>query len=402
MNTTQRVQIRKAARSRAFESSPWSEAVDLIRDQPGSIYFGNGAPAIEAQPVERLREAAVRAWADAAGNLEYGELEGYTPLREMIVKRMILRGIECPVDEVMVTHGSQQGIDLVSKLMIDPGDPIIVEGPTYIGAMQTFDAYEAHYVTAPMDSDGINVDALDAMLDETGLEPKLIYTVPTFQNPTGYSLAANRRERLLDLCGRRGILVLEDDPYGEIYFEQQPPPALRATDPAVIYLGTFSKTIAPSLRVGWLTAPPPLMELLKMAREGADINGNRIAMRTVFHAASGFLDGHVEEIRSVYRARRDTMIEGLNEFMPPNVSWCLPGGGFFVWAQLPDRMSANALLRRAVVNGVGFLPGSWFYPAPAARCNEFRLSYSSLPLAEIEVGTRRLGQATHEFIEMQS
>jgi 2-aminoadipate transaminase len=382
-----------ARRAKAFEASPWAEAWDLVSSHPDPIYFGNGAPAREAQPLDRLREAGARAWTEADGILDYGEVEGYRPLRELIARRMARREMLVDPDEIMITNGSQQGIDMVARLMLDPGDQIVVEGPAYIGAMQTFDAYEASYVVAPIDEDGLDVAALDRMLSATGARPKLIYTVPTFQNPTGITMTRTRREALLALARERGILVLEDDPYGELYYGDAPPQPLRALDPSVVYLGSFSKTIAPGIRVGWTVAPRHLMDLLLMAKEGADIHTGRVVTRTVFHTADGFLDDHIATLRDLYRQRRDALLLGLERHLPPGTVWSCPGGGFFVWVQLPAGLDADVLLPIAAAHGVAYLPGSWFYPAGHKEHSGLRLSFSSLPIDRIEEGTRRLGQA---------
>jgi 2-aminoadipate transaminase len=388
-----------ARRSRAFEVSPWSAAADLVGRHPDPIYFGNGAPAVDAQPIERLQWAAERAWADVRGSLDYGELEGYLPLRELIAERMTRRGISAGVNDIMVTNGSQQGIDLIARLYLDPGDSIVVEGPTYIGAMQTFDAYEANYLTCSIDEQGLCVDELERILMTAEPVPKLIYTVPTFQNPTGFSLSGDRRARMIELADAYDVLILEDDPYGEIYFGNQPPdPALRALSGRVVYLGSFSKIIAPGIRVGWTVAPPELMKLLLMAKEGTDIHSNRVMTRTVYHAATGFLDGHVASIRDLYRTRRDTLSAGLSSGMPDGVVISQPDGGFFIWCELPGESSADELLRFAADFGVAFLPGSWFYPPGAAEFNGMRLSYSSLPIDRLEEGARRLGAATTAFL----
>lgn len=390
---------RLAKRSRSFEISPWSEAADLIEHHPDAIYFGNGAPATDCQPLERLQQSASLAWSEVDGALDYGELSGYQPLRELIVERMRLRGIQAGPDDIMVTTGSQQGIDLIAKLMLDPGDAIVVEGPTYIGAMQTFDAYEASYLVCPVDEHGMCTDTLETMLRQAPVVPKLIYSIPTFQNPTGFSMSHERRLRLLELASSYGVMVLEDDPYGEIYFTANPPePALRAHSDQVVYLGSFSKTIAPGIRVGWAVAPPEIMHLLLMAKEGADIHSNRVMTRTVYHTASGYLDGHVAELREMYRQRRDVLLETLDRSMPAEVRVSRPEGGFFVWCELPEDRSANDLLHNAAESGVGFLPGSWFYPAGTGSRHEFRLSFSSLPLDRLREGGERLGRAAREFL----
>jgi 2-aminoadipate transaminase len=387
-----------AKRATSFEASPWAAALDLISRHPDPIYFGNGAPAREAVPIERLQEAAVRAWEEADGHLEYGELDGYLPLREFISERMARRRMIAPPDEIMILNGSQQGIDLVAKLLLDAGDTIVVEGPTYIGAMQTFDAYEVNYLVVPVDDEGIDVAALARMLDAAPVKPKLIYTVPTFQNPTGVSMSPARRQALVDLARARGIALIEDDPYHELHYGGEPELPLRALDPAVFYLGSFSKTIAPGVRVGWIAAPAAVMGLLAMAKESVDIHTNRVVMRTIFHASAEFLDQHVAVLRDHYRLRRDTLLEGLSEYLPEPVRWTEPDGGFFVWVTLPPGKSADELLPIAAQHGVAFLPGSWFYPVGQKQAEGFRLSFSSLPIEKITDGTRRLGEAITDYL----
>lgn len=388
---------RLARRAAVFAPSVWNEAFEIVSRFDDVIYFGNGAPASEIHPIGRLQEAASVAWSTALDALDYGEVAGYGPLRELISARMAAQGINADPAHIMVTSGSQQGIDYVARLLIDPGDTIVVEGPTYIGAMQAFDAYEPTYLTVSVDEDGMDVAALARALDRAERKPKFIYTIPTFQNPTGITMTRARREALLALSRERGLLILEDDPYGEIYFGERPEVALRALDDNVIYLGTFSKTIAPGIRVGWLVAPHDLIDLLLMVKEAADIHGDRLIMRTTYHAANGFLDGHIERARGVYRARRDAMLETLEEHMPPGVTWSHPGGGFFIWVTLPEGCSTNDLLPFAAERGVAFLPGAWFYPRGHEVWNSLRLSFSTHSEETIREGVRRLGRAVTEF-----
>jgi 2-aminoadipate transaminase len=360
---------RLARRSSVFGPSVWNEAHELVARYDDVIYFGNGAPAGETHPIERLQQAAVTAWATA------------------------------DPENIIVTSGSQQGIDYVARLMVDPGDLIVVEGPTYIGAMQAFDAYEPTYLTVPVDSDGMDIEALAGALDRAELKPKFIYTIPTFQNPTGNSMSRARRMALVALSRERGIPILEDDPYGEIYFDQAPERPLRALCDDVIYLGTFSKTIAPGIRVGWLVAPVDLIGMLTMVKEAADIHGDRMIMRTVFHAANHFLDGHIKRSRPIYRARRDAILSSLEEHMPPGVTWSHPEGGFFVWVTLPEGTAADELLPLAAARGVAFLPGAWFYPRGHEVRNALRLNFSTLTETRIDEGVARLGRAVTEFLQ---
>ncbi len=386
-----------ARRSVSFEMSPWAAADALHESYPDPILFGNGAPAAACQPIERLREASAIAWSEASGALDYGELAGYAPLRELILDRLATRGISAKGDDILVTSGSQQGIDLVAKLMLDPGDGIIVEGPTYIGAMQVFDAYEAHYFVCPVDSDGLCPDTLEQLLGNPENRIKMIYTMPVFQNPTGSIMSEERRGRLLNAAARHGVLVVEDDPYGELWFDTPPPAALRSVAEDVIYLGTFSKTIAPGIRVGWMVAPPQLMPLLLLAKEGVDINSDRIMTRTVYHTAIGFLDDHIAELRGFYAERRDALVDTLVEVMPADITIPRPNGGFFEWIELGDDEDSVDLLRVAAEHGVGFLPGAWFYPAGQSLPNGLRMSFSAMSLERIVEGATRLGAAMADY-----
>ena len=386
-----------ARRSASFATSPWAAADGLVQKHPDPIMFGNGAPAAECQPFDRLREASAIAWSEAYGMLDYGELAGYPPLRELIVDRLAARGISAGVDDILVTSGSQQGIDLVAKLMLDPGDGIIVEGPTYIGAMQVFDAYEARYFVCPVDDHGLCPETLEQLLGNPENRIKMIYTMPVFQNPTGSNLSAERRGLVLEAASKHGVLVVEDDPYGELWFDTPPPLALRSESDGVLYLGTFSKTIAPGIRVGWIVAPPSLLPLLLLAKEGVDINSDRIMTRTVYHTAIDYLDDHIEELRAFYGSRRDALVSTLTEVMPADVIVPKPGGGFFEWLEIADTEDSMDLLTVAAEHGVGFLPGAWFYPAGQSNANGLRLSFSALSIDDLIEGATRLGDAMTDY-----
>lgn len=387
-----------ARRVQALYHSPWVAPLAALAEHPDGIYFGNGNPARDAQPVDRLRWASDIAWREAADVLSYGEMMGYEPLRELICQRMRLRGIEADPASVLITNGGQQGIDLATRLLVNPGDAIIIEGPTYIGALQAFDAYEPRYVLAPVDQHGIMVEELRAILDRLDQAPKFLYTVPTFQNPTGMLISAERRTALLELMRERGITIVEDDPYGEIYFGERPVHALRADDPSVIYIGSFSKTMAPGLRVGWMVAPPEEIELLGVSKEGVDVNSDRLTARTIYHAANGFLDDHVAGLRDFYRARRDTLVGALREELPAGIRWSAPEGGFFVWLELPEGGNSLDLLQVAGRHGVVFLPGGSFFPFGQEAWSGLRLGYSAMPVDRMVEGTRRLGIAIEEYL----
>lgn len=384
-----------ARRAGSFAVSPWDSVVQLWKGHPDPVFFGNGAPAAELMPKARLQEAATAVWAER-GNLElgYGGIRGFAPLRDLIAARMAPHGVHVSPDSILLTNGSQQGIDLIARLLLDPGDWIVVEGPAYIGALQVFDACEARYLVVPTDSEGMDVSALEAILAGAEAPPKLIYTVPTFQNPTGSTMPLARREALLEIARRHGLLVVEDDPYGDLRYDGEPLPPLRALDPNVVYLGTFSKTIAPGLRVGWLISPPELQEPLMNAREVADIHGDRMTTQVVHRTADGFLDEWLVGARAAYKRRRDTMVAALEAEMPAGVRWVVPGGGFFMWLDLPEGLSATELQGPAAAAGAVFLPGDLFYPGytpgPGGR-NGLRLSFSAVDEAAITKGIARIG-----------
>ncbi len=381
---------RFARRTAIHGPSIWTELLELFKHHPDPVYFGDGSPDRDLIPLDRMKEASIRAWAEAPGCLGYGEQQGYGPLRDLIVDRMRPLGIEGSADRVLVTSGSTQGLDLACRVFLDPGDVVLIESPTFLGATELFRAYEARLVPIDTDDDGMRMDALEAaLITEPGA--KLIYTIPTFQNPTGSTMPLERRRRLVDLARRHNVAVLEDDPYSELRYDGEAVAPLVSLDANVIYLGTFSKTIAPGIRCGWTLAPADVHRLMLANREVADISNDRIMMRTVHHAAEGFLTEHVAGSLHVYRSRRDAMLGALAEYLPDTVTWSRPNGGFFVWITLPGHIDATALAAEAADNGVIYFPGHWFYP-DADRFNSIRLSYSTVPEARIVEGIRRLGE----------
>ena len=369
-----------------------------IWDVPGVIYFGDGAPSIEQMPITRLRTAIADAWEDARGILSYGESDGHLPLRESIAARMAARGAtDVEPRNVLITCGSQQGLDLIARVLFDPGDVVLVEGPTYFGALQAFDAYEVQYRIAPIDEHGLIPESLAPLLDAEP-RPKALYSVPTFQNPTGVTISFERRRAILDLCRAANVAVIEDDPYGELYFGDESVPPLRALDPNVVYLGTFSKTIAPALRMGWMVMPPEIYAPLYASKEATDMLSDRFVQRAVVRVtADGWLDGHLVGARDFYRARRDHLLAALEREMPDGVTWTTPAGGFFMWATLPNGLRSEDLLPVALRHRVGFMPGSCFFP-DSRPAHGFRLSYPVLSPDEVDEGARRLGTAVRELM----
>lgn len=382
---------RAAERTSAYGASIWSEILELRQHHADPVYFGDGAPAPEAMPVERLREASSRAWDDAPGALGYGDGEGYGPLREFIADWMQPRGIHASAPNILVTAGSTQGIELVCRIMLDPGDTIIVENPTFLGALEIFETYQVNIATVGMDEGGMVIDDLAEVLAR---EPraKVIYTMPTFQNPTGATMPLERRHRLLQLARQHNVLVVEDDPYEALQYDGEQIAPLRALDDNVVHLGTFSKTIAPAIRTGWAVAPKPIFDLMLSARQLMDLHNDRITMRTVYHCAEGFLANHMQRVRPIYKARRDAMLAALEAEMPGNTSWSRPDGGFFVWITLPEQIDVATFGTIAADHGVIYFPGHWFMPNQGQR-NVIRLSFSTVTEDRIREGIRRLGAA---------
>jgi 2-aminoadipate transaminase len=375
-----------------FAASVWPWVDQMAERNPEAVFFGGGVPPTEAIPVARLRAGADRAWADGAETLLYGEVRGYRPLRELIVERMAARGAIVDPADVLITNGAQQGIDLVARIFIDPGDFVLTEEPTFMDALRVFRSHEAEPVGVPVDGEGLQVDALATLLDRLPKRPKFLYTMPTYQNPMGVSMSAARRRALVDLARERGIAIVEDDPYGELSYDEESLPTLKSLDPDVIFLGTFSKVLAPGLRVGWVASSPQLREAFFNVKEGTDIHNERIMTRTVYHSARDFLDEHIATTREIYRLRRDAMLAGLEREMPAGVRWTTPHGGFFLWVTLPEQYETDAMLPDATDRGVIYLPSSWFYP-DRSWTRSLRLNFSAQPEERILEAMRRLAEA---------
>jgi 2-aminoadipate transaminase len=379
-----------------FAASVWPWVDKMAERNPAAVFFGGGVPPTEAIPVARLREGADRAWADGAETLLYGEVRGYRPLRELIVERMAARGAIVDPADVLITNGAQQGIDLAARIFIDPGDIVLTEEPTFMDALRVFRSHEAEPVGVPVDDEGLQVDALAALLDRLPKRPKFLYTMPTYQNPMGVSMSPARQRALVDLAREQGIAIVEDDPYGDLSYDGDPPPTLKSLDPEVIFLGTFSKVLAPGLRVGWVASSPRLREAFFNVKEGTDIHNERIMTRTVYHSARGFLDEHIAATREIYRARRDAMLAGLEREMPAGVRWTTPHGGFFLWVTLPEQCETDAMLPDATDRGVIYLPSSWFYP-DRSWTRSLRLNFSAQPEERIGEAMRRLAETIQAY-----
>ena len=394
-----------ASRTRVMTSSAMRDLM-AITERPEVISLAGGLPDTSTFPPEMLAAVMARvAGESSARALQYGPTEGLLQTRETIAT--VMAGVGATVDpgDVIVTTGGQQVIELVCKTLIDPGDVIVAEGPTYPGAVPTFSAYQAEVVQIGMDDDGMLVDELEqqlARLDREGRRPKFIYTVPTFQNPAGVTLSLERRRRLVEIAEEREILVLEDDPYGALRYEGEALPTLYELDGGqfVIYAGTFSKILSPGVRLGWAVAPRPVLEKLNLGAQGATLCPSSF---TQLFVAAYFATGHWErymgELRELYRARRDTMLEALAANLPPEATWTRPQGGLFVWATLPEYLDTTDLLALALSRNVAFVPGRAAF-LDGRGGSSLRLNFSGSSEEDIREGVRRIGEIVREQVEL--
>ena len=396
---------RFAVRTKNIKSSAIRELLKITQ-KPEVISFAGGLPAPDVFPVARFQEAC-RKVLEVNGHqaLQYGASEGYEPLREMIARHIARYGIKAKAENVLITSGSQQALDLIGKLLINPGDRILVEAPTYLGALQAFNVYGAEYVSVQSDQDGLRTDLLEAPL-RTG--PKFMYVLPNFQNPGGTTLSEGRRHELVLLADRYGVPIIEDDPYGQLRYEGEHLPPLVVLDREnlrrdngysignVIYLSTFSKTLAPGLRLGWIVAPADVIAKFVQLKQGADLHTSTFGQMVAYDVAKdNFLDEHVKLIRRVYRERRDVMLEALKKYFPPEATWTHPQGGLFLWVTLPEGMDCNKLFEVALKENVAFVPGDCFYAGNSVNesCRHLRLNFSYGQPEQIREGIRRLSVA---------
>jgi 2-aminoadipate transaminase len=396
-----------AARAERMHASDIREILKLTA-QPDVISLAGGLPAPELFPVDEYRRAFE--WvleSDGAQALQYGPSEGYRPLRELLAERLARFGIGCSCDDLLITNGSQQALDLIGKMLLDPGDAALVEKPTYLGALQAFNQYQARYAVVGMDEDGMCVDEVERLLGQPqgrGGRIKFIYALPNFQNPTGRTMSLARRRHLVALADHYGVPIVEDDPYGELRYEGQHLPSLKSLDTngTVIYLGTFSKILAPGFRLGWIVASPDAMEGLLHGKQPSDLHtGMAQQMATCEVAKNGFVDKHVERIKAFYKERRDVMLQAIGEHFPPEAHHTRPAGGLFVWAELPRHVDTRALLLDALQERVAFVPGQGFHPDNSGT-NTMRLNFSNVPPDQLREGIRRLGHAIQRRLSQPS
>lgn len=398
-----------AKRTERMQSSTIRELLK-ISALPGVISFAGGLPSPDVFPVERFIEASetiLRENPEKA--LQYGTTEGYLPLREYICERSSRYGINIQPENVLITNGSQQGLDLIGRVFIDPGDRVLVESPTYLGAIQAWKVYGAEFVTVETDEQGMIPESMEAQMVH---KPKLLYALPNFQNPMGTTLPENRRREIIEICQRHQVPIIEDDPYGQLRYEgKHIPPILKIDADArgndsdeyqgnVIYLGTFSKTLVPGLRLAWAIAPIDIITKLVQAKQGSDLHTstfNQILAHEV--TKNDFIDTHIPLIREIYGRRRNLMMELIDEVFPAEVRYVRPEGGLFLWATAPEQLNMQDMLPAAVEQKVAYVPGGPFHPNGGGD-NTMRLNFSNASDEEIREGMKRLGlvlkQALHK------
>ncbi len=366
-----------------------------VTERPGIISLAGGLPSAETFPVAAMAEATARVLRDTGKEaLQYAASEGYAPLREWVAAEMSAQGVRCDAGQVLITTGSQQGLDLVGKVLIDPGSTVAVETPTYLGALQAFNPYEPEFVGVEGDDEGPLPAGLDAARGA-----RFLYLLPNFQNPSGRCLSAARRAAIAAKCLEIGLPVVEDNPYGDLWFDAPPPkPVSTMLGEGAVYLGSFSKVLAPGLRLGYIVSPAPLYPKLLQAKQAADLHTPGFNQRVVHEVIKdGFLTQHVPTIRARYQAQRDAMRAALEGHLPAGCRWSVPVGGMFFWVELPPQLDATALLAKAVDAGVAYVPGAPFFSA-GGHANTLRLSFVTVPPATIEAGVAALGRVFKEAL----
>jgi DNA-binding transcriptional MocR family regulator len=374
-----------------------------VTQLPEVISFAGGLPAPELFPVARIAEATQRVLSTrGAPALQYSVTEGIPELRRWIAGRLNAQfGTAFTLDEVLVTTGSQQALDIYGRIMIDPGDFVVLENPSYLGAIQAFDAYQPEYLTVETDEAGIIPEALEEVLRKAPRRPKFLYLIPTFQNPTGRTLSAERRPKVVEICRRNEVPIFEDNPYGELAFSEKPPAPLIAHDGTgfVSYTGTASKIAAPGLRIGWMIVPEKtLRDKLIPAKQGSDLHTATLDQYILHELVTdgSFLEDHIALIRKTYGARRDVMLSALKEMMPEHVRFNHPAGGMFLWANVDPRIDTEELFKAAAAANVAFVPGRPFYPHNDRR-DGMRLNFSNSDETKIRIGVERLATAIRNY-----
>ncbi len=377
-----------------------SEIREILKltQQPDIISFAGGLPAPELFPIEEMKEVTQKVL-DTMGKeaLQYSPTEGFDPLRTQIATRMGKQGIKTTKDDILITSGSQQGLDFTGKVFINPEDYVLCESPSYLGAINAFKAYECQFKEIDTDSDGMIMTHLEETIKATP-RAKFIYVIPDFQNPSGRTWSLERRKALVDIANRHNLVIIEDNPYGELRFEGTAYPAIKSldTEERVVYLGTFSKTFSPGLRIGWVCAGKELLSKYITVKQSADLQSSSISQRELAVFLEDYdLDAHVEKIKKVYKHRRDLMMDTMKTHFPESAKYEIPQGGLFAWVVLPESIDSKALMVKAVEKKVAFVPGGSFFPNGGHE-NTMRVNYSNMPDDKIVEGIIRLGNLLKE------
>ena len=383
------IQWQFAERAKQLESSFIREILKITQ-RPEIISFAGGLPSPATFPVEEMRAAFDKVLSQQGKiALQYGPTDGYGPLREWIANRLSTAGSKILPEQVMMVSGSQQALDLLGKVLIDEGSKVLVETPSYLGALQAFSVYRPEFVSVATDDAGLVPQSVAAVAEGA----RLLYALPNFQNPTGRSLSVERRIELVETCARLGLPLIEDDPYGALSYRGEPAPTMVAMNPTgVIYMGSFSKVLTPGIRLGYVVAPLPLLRRLELAKQAADLHTAQLTQMVVYEVIKdGFLDRHIPTIRTLYANQCQAMLDAMTEHFPSSVTWTKPEGGMFIWVTLPKHIDSMKLLEAALEQQVAFVPGAPFY-ANTPETNTLRLSFVTVPPERIREGIAKLGK----------
>jgi 2-aminoadipate transaminase len=383
------IQWQFAKRAEQLQSSVIREILKITM-RPDIISFAGGLPSPETFPVEHMKQVFDKVLTEQGKiALQYGPSDGYAPLREWIAASLSIPGVTIKPDQVLMVSGSQQALDLIGKVLIEDNSKVLVETPSYLGALQAFSVYQPKFVSVPTDDFGLLPEEVEKVADGA----RLLYALPNFQNPTGRTMPLERRIALVETCARLGLPLIEDDPYGSLSYRGEPLPKMLTMNPdGVIYMGSFSKVLTPGIRLGYVVAPVPLVRKLEQAKQAADLHTSQLTQMVVYEAIKdGFLATHIPSIRTLYANQCQVMLDALAEFFPAGVKWSKPEGGMFIWVTLPQHMDGMALLEEAIAQHVAFVPGAPFY-ANEPEKNTLRLSFVTVPPEKIRAGVQTLAK----------
>lgn len=388
---------RFSTRMEKIKASEIREILKLTQIE-GIISFAGGLPAPELFPVDAMQRVSEKVILNTGREaLQYSTTEGFNPLRQHIAKRMEKMEIKTTFENILITSGSQQGLDFSGKIFLDPGDVVICESPSYLGAINAFKSYQCDFREVETDAHGMKMDVLEETI-QNNPNAKFIYVIPDFQNPSGRTWSMERREKLISLANQYDLIVIEDNPYGELRYEGKHLPALKSldTEGRVVFLGTFSKTFAPGLRIGWVCAEGEVLNKYILVKQGADLQTSTISQRELSTYLDDYsLDDHIEKIIGVYKNRRDLMLDTMKYSFPKDAKYTIPEGGLFIWVELPEQIDTKELMVKAVENMVAFVPGGSFFPNSDTK-NTMRLNFSNMNEENIVIGIERLGKLLNE------